>query len=158
VKHITMPLKKVVANVPMYLKFLKPIYQSTKELTNSPIKNAPMMSQVLDFTTGEICEIILATVLLKELTQAFEGDSYVGKCFEIVMHKSGRKTAAGQEYNLFNITEIGEPEGEDLELLQGLEKTPEVSAEDKSEPDATVTRAVSDEEKEAINKAAGKKK
>ena len=125
IKRITTPFLKLAPNRPYYLKFLKPLFEG-KVIEGQANKNPPVMCEVMNFETGEIMEMIAGAVLVKELAAQYEGNNYVGKTFEITTHKSLRAKEGQSPYNLYNISEIAEPEGDDLAMLQGAFVEPEV--------------------------------
>lgn len=113
-KHITLPLLKMAKNQPYYVRFDSAIFQA-KELkasrtasTESPAaqrREPPMLAQVTNLETGELCQIICPTILCTELNDNYPGESYKGRCFQIEQSR-----VEGKNYNLVNLTEIEDPD------------------------------------------------
>ena len=103
VKAITRPLIRFGVS-PEYVRFDGPIYQSAplEHGTAAQKKMAPpFMADVVNLKTGEAGQIILPTVLHKELVEKYPDDSYVSKDFQL------RKiNIAGKDYSIWSITEI----------------------------------------------------
>lgn len=108
-KHVTLPLLKIVAEKPLYVRFIEPIVKAKPQAggrtpaadSAAAKKEPPELAHVIDLTTGEHAQIIIGTVLGAELRQTYTNDSYVGKDFEIVQHK-----VQGKQYATYGITEI----------------------------------------------------
>jgi len=124
VKHVTLPTLKLVPDVPVYITILDAMFEGkAKELTAEEKKDGkkpdqpPTIMNVLEFTvndegtaletTGEPSQIVVGTVLEKELKENYEKDSYVGKTF---MVEKGKKKGTGQRgYFVYTIQEIEAP-------------------------------------------------
>lgn len=119
-KHVTLPLLKIVAEKPLYVRFEEAIVKAKPQAggrtpaadSAAAKKEPPELAHVIDLTTGEHAQIIIGTVLGAELRGMYMSDSYVGKSFEIVQHK-----VQGKQYATYGITEIEiETESKQVEL------------------------------------------
>lgn len=126
--RVTLPFLKMDQNKPIYIKITKPLYMG-KQI--DPKKEAATMIQGFEYQRGELVEMIAGIVLQNELETVYPNGSYVGKCFEFVLHKSDKPNKNGQLTNLYNISEIGEPNESDfavetIDTATGeiVEKTP----------------------------------
>lgn len=116
-RAITLPLFKLSANQEYYFKVLAPIYTG-KEIAGSQMA-APKLANVLDLETGELGQIIVGAVLFSSLTEAYEGEDYVGRCFEIVKIPAD----GNRRYALWNISEVEEPENaRDVEVSEATQE------------------------------------
>lgn len=104
VKAITLPLLKMENEVEYYLKFDGPMFLG-KAIDDK--KEAATLANVTNLESGEQVQIICATVLRGILDEAYPGEEYVGKCFEIVKHRDLEK-----KYNTYSVCEVAEPEPE----------------------------------------------
>jgi hypothetical protein len=98
-KHVTVPLLKLVNNVPVYVKFTGEIF--TGKVVDDK-KEAPQMANVVDLTTGQEMQIILGTVLVGNLQESYPDAGYVNKQFELVKNAP----EGTRKYSLYQITEI----------------------------------------------------
>lgn len=104
IKNVTLPLKKMAENVPVYVKITSAMF-SGKQIDDK--KEAATLVNVVDLETGEECQIIVATVLKGILNDEYPNDSYVGKGFELIMHKVYDKTDPNKlKYNKFTVAEV----------------------------------------------------
>lgn len=87
---------------PRYFKFLKPMFKGRK-LDDQ--KDAATLIESIDLVSGEHGVIIPPTILQKDLAEAFPGDSYVGRCFEVVVTRDTAK-----KYNHVALAEIDDPQ------------------------------------------------
>lgn len=119
VKNVTLPQLKWVVDQPFYIRFDGAIFESEKTTVTrarrpkldekgKPIvaaetnkKAPPMLAAVTDLPTGKQFQMIMNTVLDSTLQEKYPSDSYVGKCFKIIMHQ-----LAGKDYKTFEIAEI----------------------------------------------------
>ena len=68
---------------------------------------------VVNLETGEDMQIIVPTVLRGILQEDYPDNAYVGKCFEVILHKHMDKTDPSKlKYNKFAVAEI-EVDGDD---------------------------------------------
>jgi hypothetical protein len=128
-KVVTLPLFKLADNKAMYLKILGP-FTIGKQIDDK--KEAATLAHVINLETGEEGQIIVGAVLKSTLHEAYAGDSYVGKCFEIVKSKDGDK-----KYNNYTVNEVSEPEDDEEAAETG---TTEVEVLPKSAKAATRRR------------------
>lgn len=98
-KHVTVPLLKMVNNTPIYVKFESAVFLG-KVVDDK--KAAPHMANCINLETGEQVQIILGTVLLGNLEEAYPDESYVGKAFELVK----QAPEGSRKYALYQIAEI----------------------------------------------------
>lgn len=99
VRNVTRPVLKLATKTAYYLRFdgamaLGKIVDDKKE--------PPMLADVTNMETGEEGMMILGAVLRDNLNEAYPGDAYVGKIFEIV------KTApeGARKYALWSVAEV----------------------------------------------------
>jgi hypothetical protein len=102
IRSVTLNVIKLVPGQPRYLAFLGAMHVG-KQIDDA--KEPATLARVVDLDTGEEGQIICPTVLQQEMRGAYEGDSYVGKAFEIVTTKVPEK-----RYNLVSISEIAIPD------------------------------------------------
>src|ERR1700749_783093 len=116
VKAVTRTLFKKAENKEYYFKETGPI-EVGKELKGQKVKEgeakkAPAkLMPVIDMSTGEEGQIIVGATLESDLTDAYEGQSYVGKTFELVRHGL-RDGVNGNRYRTYGITEVSIEEGD----------------------------------------------
>lgn len=106
IKNVTLPILKREDNVPIWVRITAPIHTG-KQLkgTGEKAKMEPArLVDLVDLTTGEIMQMICNTVLESSLTEAYENDSYVGKCFLIE-----QQSPEGKRYKTFKILETEDP-------------------------------------------------
>lgn len=101
IKSITKQLLKMENNRPYYLRIVGAMFAG-KKIEDQ--KEAATLVDVINLETGEENQIIVAAVLKGILNETYEGEAYVGKCFEIVKHR-----VADVKYNTFNVSEIADP-------------------------------------------------
>lgn len=109
IRSITKQLLKLENNRPYYLRLVGPMFLG-KKIDDQ--KEPATLIDVVNLETGEENQIIVAAVLKGILHETYEGDSYVGKCFEVVKHR-----IAEAKYNTFNLSEIADP-NEDAEEVE----------------------------------------
>jgi len=104
-KQVTFPTFKIRAEEPRYFKFSGAIHQGNA-MAKAGADGTPMkpanIALVVDLTTGEQGQIVIPAVLERVLMDSYEGDSYIGKGFEIVKHAP----ADGKRYSTFDVNEI----------------------------------------------------
>ena len=103
VKNVTLPLFKWENGVPKFLTFKGPIFQgkAIAETGAAAKKEPAFLAEVVDAETGELGQIIVATVLHKTLDEDYKDQAYIGKSFRILQRR-----IPGKNYNSFDITEI----------------------------------------------------
>jgi len=103
VKAVTRPLIRFGVS-PEFVRFEGPVYQSARLEHGTPAQKKmepPFMADVENLKTGEAGQIILPTVLHKELDEKYPEHSYVSKNFQL------RKiNIDGKSYSIWSITEI----------------------------------------------------
>ena len=109
IKQVTMPSLKLVVDQPAYVKVTAAIYEGkTRENDkgdDGKQKAPPKILNVINLETGEANTLVCGVVVVSEITENYEGDSYVGKCFMI--KKLGKKE--GRDYFTYAISEIEDP-------------------------------------------------
>lgn len=106
-RRVTLPIIKLVPDVPRYLEVTDAIFQG-KEIAGQTAdkdgkKRAPaMLVNVVDLETGEAGQIVMNKVLMSTLQEEYPEDTYVGRQFQIV--KLAKKE--GKDYHPFSVTEI----------------------------------------------------
>lgn len=107
-RKLVMPLLKAQTNVPIYIKPTKAHFTG-KTMPAKEGKKAQEPAEVcnvIDLTTGEEVQIIVAAVVQSVWADEYPDDSYVGKGFKIT---KGVK-AAGKQYFQYSVDEIELPE------------------------------------------------
>ena len=100
-KRVTVPLlKQRAGGEGIAVIFLSPIYQGEK-IEGGKITEPAKLARVLNVVDGQVYQIILHTVTIKELTKAYPEDSYVGKGFAIRLHN-----VEGKNYLIADISEF----------------------------------------------------
>lgn len=120
-KAITLPVLKLTPGEERYLQFIGAMHigKDTGQSMNGKKMDPATVADVIDLQTGEAGVLICATVLQKEIRDAYPDDSYVGRGFAITVTKVPEK-----KYNLYSILEI-EPD----EAQIAVEPTTEAEAE-----------------------------
>ena len=110
VKHVTMPTLKLVPDVPAYVKITAKIFEgkAPKKKEGEDQKKAPMIFNVINLETGEVCQLVAGTVVLNEINDNYPKDAYVNKCFMIIKGKK-KDSGGGRGYFTYEIAEIEEP-------------------------------------------------
>lgn len=158
--HVTVPLLKTPdSGVPIYVQITgaifkaKPLEGARAAVTNADgtSKNEPpMLAHAINLETGEVCQIIVNSVLQTELQEAFPDDTYVGRAFEIKKFKM----ANGKRYATFQVAEI-ELDKEDADKLASVAPVAGRSAPHKTEAgkvDAPATAAAAETKKPEVAK------
>ena len=109
IKHVTMPTLKLLPDVPAYVKITAPIFEGKTQPAKEgeAEKKPPMIFNVINLETGEVCQMVAGTVVQREIQDTYKKDSYVGKCFMIV--KGKKKGTGDRGYFTYEIAEIEEP-------------------------------------------------
>lgn len=105
-KRVTIPLLKQRAGGDgIAVVFLSPIYQGEK-IEGSKIQEPAKLARVLNVVDGQVYQIILHTVTIKELTKAYPDDAYVGKGFAIRLHSVEDKQYLIAEISEFDTSDF----------------------------------------------------
>jgi len=109
IKHVTMPTLKLLPDVPAYVKITAKIFEGKTQPVKEgeAAKKAPMIFNVINLETGEVCQMVVGTVVQREIQDTYPKDVYVGKCFMIV--KGKKKGTGDRGYFTYEIAEIEEP-------------------------------------------------
>ena len=109
VKHVTMPTLKLVPDVPAYVKITAPIFEGKTQPVKKgeTAKKAPMIFNVINLESGEVCQMVAGTVVHREIIDTYPKDAYVDKCFMII--KGKKKGSGDRGYFTYEIAEIEEP-------------------------------------------------
>ncbi len=109
IKHVTMPTLKLVPDVPAYVKITAPIFEGKTQPAKDgePAKKPPMIFNIINLETGEVCQLVAGTVVQRELIDSYPKDSYVDKCFMII--KGKKKGSGDRGYFTYELAEIEEP-------------------------------------------------
>jgi hypothetical protein len=131
-KAVTLEHFKLEPDRPRYFKFTGPIEVAPQATSRRPKDGEqqpeptkankmapPELATVIDLETGKEGQIICNAVLASSLNDAYPGDAYVGKCFEITM-----VNLQGKSYKGFHITEIDVETDGETEVRDGADKTP----------------------------------
>lgn len=114
-KALTLPTLKMVIDTPIYVKINDIKHKESLDEKTGKIKvnkdtGEPELlpvASVVNLETGELNELVMGSVLIKNIQEAFPTESDVfGKCFEITKHN--KKT--GKRYHTYTIFEIEENE------------------------------------------------
>jgi hypothetical protein len=138
--RVTIPFLKLNQNQPVYITVKKAMFEG-KKIDDK--KEPATILEGHEWQRNELIQMIAGAVLKNELDAAYPNDGYVGKCFEIVMHKAPKKNSPdGVMINLYNITEIGEPDSSDFvemnEAIAGEETAQREAVEAKRKADNEV--------------------
>lgn len=108
-KHVTMPTLKLVPDVPAYVKITDKIFEGKSQPAKDgeTAKKPPMIFNVINLETGEVCQMVAGKVVESEITENYPKDSYVNKCFMII--KGKKKGSGDRGYFTYEIAEIEEP-------------------------------------------------
>lgn len=109
-KLVTLPLLKFSIDKPIYVRIDAPMFVG-KEIqgngTSAKMEPATL-ANCTNLETGEVCQIIVATVLKSILEEEYEGEDgagYVGKGFMLTKGAKGD----GKKYNPYTVAEIEIP-------------------------------------------------
>lgn len=112
--NVTLPLMKIVANVDYYVRFTGDIHLGKEIAGQAKVdpetgeikgkKEPAFVAFVDNLETENPVQIIVSTVMRKELIEQYPDSAYVGKCF---MFSLTRPT--GKSYNVPQIAEIEDP-------------------------------------------------
>lgn len=115
--NVTLPLLKIVTNTDYFVRFTGDIHLG-KEISGNAIvdpatgevkskKEPAFVAFVDNLETCDPVQIIVSTVMRKELEEQYPSAGYVGKCFMFSLTKP-----SGKSYNIPQIAEIEDPEPE----------------------------------------------
>jgi hypothetical protein len=115
VRHVTLPLFKMDEEDHKYYYRFESAIEQGKELeavrkrkaadgAQKEVMPPPDLAEVTDLRTGQLGQIIVNAVLKSNLTEKYESDSYVGKCFQITRTKSIAR--GSRTIKMFEILEI----------------------------------------------------
>lgn len=109
VRHVTMPTLKLVPDVPAYVKITAKIFEGKTQPAKDgeAQKKPPMIFNVINLETGEVCQMVAGTVVQREIQDNYPKDAYVNKCFMII--KGKKKGSGDRGYFTYEIAEIEEP-------------------------------------------------
>ncbi len=109
IKHVTMPTLKLLPDVPAYVKITEKIFEGKSQPAkgDEPAKKPPMIFNVINLESGEVCQMVAGTVVQREIQDNYPKDGYVNKCFMIV--KGKKKGTGDRGYFTYEIAEIEEP-------------------------------------------------
>jgi hypothetical protein len=104
-----MPTLKLVPDVPVYVKITDPIFEgkTQKAKEGEAEKKPPMIFNVINLETGEVCQMVAGTVVHREIVDNYPKEGYVNKCFMII--KGKKKGSGDRGYFTYEIAEIEEP-------------------------------------------------
>lgn len=115
--HVTLPLLKIAVNTNYFVRFTGDIHLGKEISGNAMVdpntgevkskKEPAYIAFVDNLETEEPVQIIVSTVMRKELMEQYPNDDYVGKCFMFSLNKP-----AGKSYNVPQIAEIEDPNSE----------------------------------------------
>jgi len=104
-RAITKQTLSMTKGVEYYLGFLSEMFLGEKvESKSGPSKEPPQLADVVNFETGEINQVIIPSVMYKELVKAFPA-GVNGVCLAVTIIPPRE----GKNYNLCNLTEIEPP-------------------------------------------------
>ena len=104
-KSVTVPVLKLMPDAPAYVRAETAMHVS-KQIKQAKVGDKPMepatILNVTDLNTDSEHVLIVGKVLEGVINDTYPGQTYVGKCFEIINHgKRGDK-----KYNSYSVTEI----------------------------------------------------
>lgn len=102
VRQVTLQVLKLTKNQARYIGILSPIF-SGKKIDDQ--KEAAQLVKAVDLETGEMGLVICPKIMQSELNANYPGESYVRKCFEIVV-----TPVPGARYNNVALCEVAEPD------------------------------------------------
>jgi hypothetical protein len=111
VKRVTETLFKMELDVRYYLRIDERVFLAKANVKRAsegaPVKQPPVLARVTVISEaggklyGNRYQIIVPTVMLKELEDSYADHAYVGKVFCVIRHR-----LEGRTYNTFEITEV----------------------------------------------------
>lgn len=100
-KQITLPVLRIKKNEERFVEIKTPMTLG-KKIDDK--KDPATIMQAVDLETGELGIVVCSTILRKELAANYPDDSYVGRCFAILL-----TVLPGKEYNGVTLSEIEKP-------------------------------------------------
>jgi hypothetical protein len=123
IKNVTLPVLKLKADgLARYFKITGPMHLG-KKIDDQ--KEAATICTAIDCETGEVGQIVCPTVMQKELRESYQGESYVGKFFEVVLTRVPEK-----KYNIVTLTEIADPT-DDLRSIRDKQESGAIAKDKK---------------------------
>ncbi len=102
IKNVTLPVLKLKADgAPRYFQITGPMHLGKKV---DDQKEPATICSAVDCATGELGQIVVPTVMQKELNENYPGEKYQGKFFEVILTRVPDK-----KYNIVTLTEIADP-------------------------------------------------
>jgi hypothetical protein len=114
-KSITLSTLKFEVDKPLYVLLAGKLHEGKQRISRSGVvkldssgnpRKPPTLVEVIDMTTGEVAQIIAATIINTEISENYPNESYIGLGFSIMKQK--RKE--GREYDPYEIAEVDIPE------------------------------------------------
>lgn len=84
---------------------------SRGRVDNRP-RTPPIKARLVVLETGELVSAIIPAMLRNQLEEAYPGEAYVGRCFEVTMHAQ----AKGKQYRTCDVYEIDPETGGETEV------------------------------------------
>lgn len=103
-KNVTLPTLSLAVNQVAFVRFDEAIYvgKEVEAKEGEKKKEPPSLACVTDMETGEQRTLILNTVLVSTIDEAYPAKTYVGKIFRV--EKLAKR--AGKDYHDFKIQEV----------------------------------------------------
>jgi hypothetical protein len=103
VRNVILPTLKLVSGVPHYVKFDSAIIAkpSKEKVDGEWIEKTINIANVTELESGEQVQIVCGDVLVKNMSEAYPDESYVGKGFMIE-----KSDVAGKRYKAYKIAEV----------------------------------------------------
>lgn len=115
IRQVTLPLFKLKPGSEIFVKILDKAYKAAAlkgaaPKAGDPVKEPPMLINVLNLETGELGQIIPGASLLDTLNDTYPNDTYVRKGFWIkVGEQKASAGGGGKRYNTYTVSEIELP-------------------------------------------------
>jgi len=103
-KLVTVPLLKPKLDVPFFIQITGEVYtgKEIKAVTEAKKMDAAKIAPCINLETGEVCEIIVPSVLYSILMEEYSGHAYIGCGFEITK----KPKVTGKDYHGFFVAEL----------------------------------------------------
>lgn len=108
IRHITVETLKIGAGETRYVKILEKMKKAKKAVGRSA-EPATLLA-VRNLETSKDTQLVVAVALRGILSEEFENDSYVGKCFAISKGAEKRGQSEDRKYYQYTVDEIQDPE------------------------------------------------
>jgi hypothetical protein len=108
IRHVTVETLKVPAGTSVYVKILAPMAKAKKAVGRSQ-EPATLLS-VKNLETGKDVQLVVPSVLRSILSEEFEGDSYVKRCFAISKSADKKGQTEDRKYYSYTVDEIEDPD------------------------------------------------